>query len=237
MISIKNNLKPKLPLCKMKCDEDLDPKLNNYDMTTFLNNHQCTMILGKPRSGKTSLLYSLFKSKKLLKGVYDKMFLFRPALSGASMKDDIFEKLPKEQRYTELNASNVLNMIENLDEGNNCIIFDDMTAYLKNNEILKLLQEIIYNRRHMHVSIYFLCQTWHSVNKDIRRLFNNIFIFKTSKNEFETIFNELVPGFKDKTDEIFLFTFDKPHEYLFINVDSQRFFKDFDEIIFQNKII
>ena len=237
MIQIKKNLKPSLPVCKMKCDDPLHAKLDQYDMTTFLNCHQCCMILGKPRSGKTSLLYSLFKSKKMMKGVYDKIFLFRPELSGASMKDDIFEKLPKDQRYHQLNSSNMINMIENLDEGNNCLIFDDMTAYLKNQETIKLLQEIIYNRRHMHISIYFLCQTWHSVNKDIRRLFNNIFVFKTSKNEFETIFQELIPGFKDKTDEIFLYAFNKPHEYLFINVDSNRFFKDFDEIIFENKII
>jgi hypothetical protein len=233
MISIKKNLKPNLPICKMNGDNDLHEKLNKYEMTSFLNRHQCSLILGKPGSGKTSILYSLFKSNKLLKGVYDKIFLFRPALSGASMKDDIFEKLPKDQRFNELNQENVLSMIENLDEGNNCLIFDDMTAYLKNNDVRKLLEEIIYNRRHMHISIYFLCQTWHSVHKDIRRLFNNIFVFKTSKNEFETIFNELIPGFKDKTDEIYLFTFQKPHDYLFINVDSQRFFKDFDEIIFQ----
>ncbi len=202
MISIKKNIKPKMPHCKMNCDEDLSEKLNNYEMSSFLNRHQCSLILGKPGSGKTSILYSLFKSNKLLKGVYDKIFLFRPALSGASMKDDIFEKLPKEQRFNELNQTNVLSMIENLDEGNNCLIFDDMTAYLKNGDVRKLLEEIIYNRRHMHISIYFLCQTWHSVHKDIRRLFNNIFVFKTSKNEFETIFQELIPGFKDKTDEI-----------------------------------
>jgi hypothetical protein len=233
MISIKKNIKPNLPICKMNCDEDLSPKLNNYDMTTFLNRHQCSLILGKPGSGKTSILYSLFKSKKLLKGTYDKVFLFRPTLSGASMKDDIFEKLPQGQRYHELNYENLLNMVENLDEGNNCLIFDDMTAYLKNNDIRKLLQEIIYNRRHMHISIYFLCQTWHSIHKDIRRLFNNLIVFKTSKNELETIFQELIAGYKDKTDEIYLFTFDKPHNYLFINVDSQRFYKDFDEIIFE----
>lgn len=232
MISIKKNNKPNLPVCKMNCDEDLDTKLNKYDMTTFLNRHQCTLILGKPGSGKSSILYSLFKSKKLLKGVYDKIFLFRPALSGASMTDDIFEKLPADQRFTELNHENLLNMVGNLDEGNNALIFDDMTAYLKNNDIRKLLEEIIYNRRHMHISIYFLCQTWHSVHKDIRRLFNNLIIFKTSKNEFETIYQELIPGFKEHTDTIFLSVFDKPHTYLFINVDSQRFFKDFDEIIF-----
>ena len=237
MISIKKNIKPSLPVCKMNCDEPLDRKLDDYEMTTFLNCHQCCMIVGKPKSGKSSLIFSLFKSKKMLKGVYDKLFLFRPALSGASMKDDIFEKLPKGQRFTQLTPPNLLSVIENLDEGNNCLIFDDMTAYLKDNSTLKLLQEIIYNRRHMHISIYFLCQTWHSVNKDIRRLFNNIFVFKTSKNEFETIFQELIPGFKNQTDEIFLYAFDKPHEYLFINVDSNRFFKDFDEIIFENKKI
>ena len=73
MITIKENDKPKLKNCKLKCDVPLDEKLDKYDLTKFFNCHQSTVICGKPQSGKTSLLYSLFKSKHILKGVYDKV--------------------------------------------------------------------------------------------------------------------------------------------------------------------
>ena len=74
MISIKKNLAPKLPQCKFLCDGKLDQKLDDYELTKFLNCHSTTLFIGKPRSGKTSLLYSLFKSKKLLKQCFENIF-------------------------------------------------------------------------------------------------------------------------------------------------------------------
>ncbi len=56
----------------------------------------------------------------------------------------------------------------------------------------KLIKEIVMNRRHKHVSIYFLVQTYFSIEKDIRKLFSNLFIFKVSKHELNTIYDELI---------------------------------------------
>ncbi len=72
------------------------------------------------------------------------------------MKDKLFDQLPDDQKFEELSFENLEYVNDTLDdEGNNCIIFDDMGAYLKNHEIKKLLKEIVMNRRHKHVSIYF----------------------------------------------------------------------------------
>jgi hypothetical protein len=95
----------------------------------------------------------------------------------------------------------------------------------------KLMKEIVMNRRHKHVSIYFLCQTWFSIPKEIRRLFNNIFVFRTSKNELTSIFEEVVEQKKDLVGDIARIVYDQPYQYLFINTESQRLFKNFDEII------
>ena len=43
------------------------------------------------------------------------------------------------------------------------------------------------NRRHLHTSVYFLCQLYKSLEPDIRKLFSNIFLFKVSKKEMEDI--------------------------------------------------
>jgi hypothetical protein len=106
-----------------------------------------------------------------------------------------------------------------------------MTAYLKNADVRQKLKEFVFNRRHKHLSIIFLVQSWLSVDKDIRKLFSNIFIFKVSKSEMEKIWDEVVELPKEAVLPIMRLVYDKPHEYLFINTDSQRLFKKFDELI------
>ena len=159
MIKIKFNESPNIIPCKMLCDECLHDKLNAYDLTTFMNSHETNLFIGKPKSGKTSLLYSFFKSPKLFRKVFHNIFLFQPSHSRASMKDQLFDKIPYEQKFEELNEASlsiVMNTIKCEDKKyNNCIIFDDMTAYLKNHETLKLFKELIYNRRHYRTSIFF----------------------------------------------------------------------------------
>jgi hypothetical protein len=233
MLSIKKNEKPQLKVCEMICDKKLHDKLDKYDLTSFLNNHSTTLFIGRPKSGKTSLLYSFFKSREIFKNTFDKIFLFQPEQSRASMKDKLFDKIPDEQKYNELNLENLLEVENNLSEYNNVILFDDMTAYLKDGEINKKLKELVFNRRHKHLSIIFLVQTYISIPREIRKLFSNIFVFKCSKKEMELIFDEVVELPKDYILPIMKIVYDKPYNYLFINTDSQRLFKNFDEILIE----
>ena len=233
MLSIKENTKPKLKVCEMICDKGLHDKLNNYDLTSFLNNHSTTLFVGKPSSGKTSLLYSFFKSREIFKNTFDKIFLFQPEQSRASMKDKLFDKIPDDQKYNELNLENLDDVEDNLSEYNNVILMDDMASSLKNADIKKKLKQLVFNRRHKHLSIIFLVQTYLSIEKDIRKLFSNLFIFKSSKKEMETIFDELVELPKDYILPIMKVVYDKPYQYLFINTDTQRLFKNFDELLIE----
>jgi hypothetical protein len=233
MLSIKKNEKPQLKVCEMMCDKKLHDKLDKYDLTSFLNNHSTTLFIGRPKSGKTSLLYSFFKSREIFKNTFDKIFLFQPEQSRQSMQDKLFDRIPDEQKYNELNLENLNEVENNLSEYNNVILFDDMTAYLKDGEIKKKLKELVFNRRHKHLSIIFLVQTYLSIEKDIRKLFSNIFVFKCSKKEMEMIFDEVVELPKDYILPIMKIVYDKPYQYLFINTDSQRLFKNFDEILIE----
>jgi len=239
MITIKKNKKPKLKACEMICDKELNSKLNKYELTKFLNSHTTNLLIGKPRSGKTSLLYSLFQSSRCLKKCFHNIYLFQPSHSRGSMKDKLFDKLPDDQKYEELDYESldeVMDRIKASDPAhNNCIIFDDCTAALKDNDVQKLLKELVFNRRHLRTSIYFLCQTYISVPKDLRKLFSNLFIFRVNKNELKLIFEEQI---EDKTkvnliSEVTKLVFDKPFQFLFINTDTQRFFKNFDELMFK----
>ena len=79
-----------------------------------------------------------------------------------------------------------------------------------------------------------LVQSYKSSPLDIRKLVSNIFMFKPSKMEFETLFQELFEQYKDLTIEIMKIVFKQPHQYLMLNVDSQKIYNGFDEIIITN---
>ena len=238
MIELQINKKPDLQHCEMVCDGGLHKKLNDFELSKLMNTHSTNLFIGKPASGKTSLLYSFFKSKKLFAKIFHNIYLFQPSQSRASMKDKLFDLLPEEQIYDELNydtLNEVLEKIKDEDQKyNNCIIFDDMTSFLKDNETFKLFKQIINNRRHLRTSVFFLVQTYHSIPKEIRRLFSNVFVFRVSKNELETIFEELVEKHKDCILQIAKLVFDKPYNFLFINTETQRLFKNWDELKFKD---
>ena len=82
-----------------------------------------------------------------------------------------------------------------------------------------LMKKLIFNRRHLRTSVFFLVQTYYSIPKDIRKLFSNLFIFRVNKNELTTIFDEIVED-KEITDispQISKLIYDKPYNFMFIN--------------------
>jgi hypothetical protein len=114
---------------------------------------------------------------------------------------------------------------------NTLLILDDIGAVLKSKEIQKQLRLIIYNRRHLKCQIWMLLQSYISCPLEIRKLFTNLFVFKPSKVEFENIAQEALEFDKDLALKIINTAFDKPHQWLLINTDSQRLFKGFDELV------
>ena len=212
---------------KMCCDEDLHKKLNDFELTTYLNSHSTNLLLGKPKSGKSSLMWAMLKNKKLLNGVYHNVYLFQPEHSRASIKGNIFKKHDPSKMFDELTYDNLSEVIQRIkatdSKENNVIIFDDMASYLKSRDTL--------------TSIFFLNQTYYSVPKELRRLFSNIFLFKVSKNEMKNLFDEVVEddNVKEMMPILSKVVYDKPYQYLFINTDTQKFYKCFDRIDFDEE--
>jgi GTPase SAR1 family protein len=227
---------PDFKKVNFSCDCELSPKLNTYPMTRdHLNKFNTTLFIGTQGSGKTSLLVNFVK--KIYKKVFHKIFVFMPESSRSSLKPNVFEVLPDDQLFEELNAENIQNVYEqakamSADGQRVLIIYDDVQKALKNKFVLNSLKNIIANQRHLHITNLILCQNFFALDKSLRELVNNVVLFKLGKSQTEKIFNELIELHKDKFDEIRDLVFDEKYNWLFMNLATQRIYKKFDEIVF-----
>ena len=99
-------------------------------------------------------------------------------------------------------------------------------------DIGKKLRQIIYNRRHLKCHIVTLLQSYISIPKEVRKLIIKC-MFKPSKVEFENFCEELFEMKKDMALEIMNVAYSetKDHPYIMLNVETQKMYRKFDEII------
>ena len=87
------------------------------------------------------------------------------------------------------------------------------------------------NRRHAHLSMWCVAQTYKSIPTQVRQGFTDLFIFKVNKKEMANIFEEQVEQLKDKFIDVLKFVFKEPHDFMYINAESQKLFSNWDELI------
>ncbi len=160
---IKNN-KPKLDKIKFSCDEKICEKLDQYEMVRDnLNFYNTTAIIGRQGSGKTSLTINLIK--KLYKKKFNKIYLFMPYTSRKSINNNIFDVLPDDQLFEELNYENICYVYEELKENSenglkSLIIFDDQQKALRDDAVIREFKNIVANQRHLKVVNIILLQNY-----------------------------------------------------------------------------
>jgi GTPase SAR1 family protein len=238
-ITIKKCKAPELQKINFSCDFQLSKKLVEYPMCRdHLNSFQTTLFVGTQGSGKTSLLINFVK--KLYKKVFHKIFVFMPSTSRQSLEPNIFEVLPSEQLFEELNGDTITYVYEEVkklsSEGKHTlIIYDDVQKSLKNAFVLNSLKNLIANQRHLHVVNLILCQNFFALHKSLREIVNNVVLFRLGKSQTEKIFDELIEMHKEKFDEIRDLVFDEKYNWMFINLATQRIYKKFDEILLHDE--
>ena len=239
-IEIKNNKIPKLVMPSFTVDHILADKLNKFEIFKLMNKSNFTLFLGKAGSGKSSLLIGLLGSKTGFRKVYNQIFLFCPPNSRQSIKDGFWSKLPEEQIYDELNLDNLQEVYDaaqkNALEGmKTLIILDDVQKALKG-KCEKFLLHIINNRRHSFISIWIAAQNYYQIPKSVRSGLTDAFIFKASKKEMESINEEQIETTQDKfLDIIHKYCFKEPHDFLYVNTNTQRLFSNWNELILNDE--
>ena len=133
-MKLKKNEEVKLKLPQFEVDYPLSPHLDEVPLLSYLNKSFASSFIGRAGSGKTSLMTGLLQTKKKFKKVFNKIYLFMPLYSRSSMSKCVFDCLPPNQIYNELNIENlaeVYNQIEENTKNNllSLIIFSTVVSY------------------------------------------------------------------------------------------------------------
>ena len=201
--------------------------------------HHFLTIQGSPGSGKTSTMVSLLTStgsNKAYRRVYENIYFIMPPNSRASLANKIFERHDPEKIYDELTYENLQDIYTKIQheasEGyNSLIVLDDVGASLKGGKSIEdLLKKIIWNRRHLHTSIWSIQQTYSSMPLSIRKSISHIIITGLPKNkrEYQSIFDELIHMNKEESDQIANYTFKNKHDSLYIDIEGGKIYRNFN---------
>ncbi|GMI02291.1 hypothetical protein TrLO_g7399 [Triparma laevis f. longispina] len=220
---------------------DKDLKNIPYPLPGWDGGHFCEIISGKPKSGKSTLALGLLTTKgrkKVYRGKFDNIIIFIPKHSLSSLKNNPFEDLDSSKKFHELTVETLnkayKQIKDNSEMGESTLIYlDDMASDLRTSSAIQsLFNKICFNRRHLRTSLMFLVQTWKSIPPNCRKTASHIVLFRNfNKLENTAVFEEVLFMDKDTTDKLFEYVYDKPYNFLYINVNEGILHKNFNPLI------
>ena len=239
ILTLKKNERPTISLPEMACDIKLHKKLDKYQLTSMMNRSFSAGVIGKPGTGKTSLITGFLGTKRLFQKVFYNVFLFMPPNSRSSIKNSIFDELPEERIKDNLTVSDLKEVYDEIRKNSkkgrfSLIILDDVQQHLKG-ECQETLIEMLSNRRHLRLCVFMVAQTYKKIPRSCRMLFSDYFFFEISKSDLSVVYEELIQTSKPKWFSI-IKTFNSMRKqkngerFLYINAPNQKFFIGWDEL-------
>jgi len=224
------------PLNKIKSKDKCvpEPLPCPYNSKPFL-----MLITAKVGSGKSVLIANLLRQPKFYFKKFNKVFIASSNIENGEMIDPAYDliEFDEDNMYDDFNIEifdDIRTKIKNdedFKDNQYLLIIDDLALALKD----KLIQKQIARHRHMHLSIIITCQRLKMVPPLIRSNISNIAIFKSlNKQELEYL-NEVVNIDKDVFNELIEYATRDKYNFLFIDIDRLKFYKNFDEELIVQK--
>lgn len=208
-------------------------KKKQEENLSFLNKNSFMMtIVGKPGSGKSSLIEELLLNEELLNNKFEYIIFFSPS-------ELMNIKLIQNQNwFTIFNLQILQNIIDNLiqliEENKQKVkvlfVFDDMISQIKlyknNSDFIKF----IYNRRHLlpfhtEISLIITTQRYVMIPINFRACLSDIIIFKLNNRDYRFIKEDSVGeiNINQLNDNILK----NDHDFLYINLSEGILYKNF----------
>ena len=194
-------------------------------------------IFGSAGAGKSSYLVSLLTARgenKVYRRIFHNLFFIVPENSQASLVNGMFREADPAKVFSELTPQNLGHIksiveAEALEGYNSCLVIDDQTAFLKTASNERLLKYLIFNRRHLRLSIFLLAQSYNQVPLSIRKTLSHFTMFAPpNKKEYQSLFEELIFLPKDTADDIVRYAFQNRHDTLMGNTLDGELYRNFN---------
>jgi hypothetical protein len=221
---------------EFKCDNPIGPHIKEpVPNTAFF-----WAFIGSAGSGKTSLMVHLLSDKECYKKQFNHVHLIAPETSMASLSDknNIWKNHPADKIHNDLSWG-VLDTIHQKCKDratgkpreNTLLVIDDMAAHLKDHSVENKLREMVFNRRHIGLSIMMLVQNYNSMPLTLRKTLSHFSVFKPrNKKETGAIFEELIFLSKHAAEEVLRYVFKEPHDFMFGICNTGQLHRNFNEL-------
>ena len=223
-----SNIRMKAP--KFKCDVCIHNQIEYPlpDRSFFMT------IIGSAGSGKTSLMVNLLRSPQAYRKAYHHVHLIMPPNSLASLDLKMFknhDKVWPELDWATLDKVHERAQASSDNDEFTLLVIDDQAAALKDREIQRLMKLLIYNRRHLRLSIIMLVQSYNTIPLPVRKTISHFAMLKfRNKKEYAAIFQELIFLDPETADRLMRFVFRERYDFLFCDVEKSQFYRNFDRI-------
>lgn len=241
-MKIKHNKSFHLKVPRFEVDGFINQELETYDVFKHLNRHSFTTFLGTSGSGKTSLMYSFLTNTKpkIWRKQFESIIVVMPTQSRNSLKNNIFDKyIDADCLFDNLTEETVDLITEKVEHNaqigiRTLIILDDVASQLKNREVVKKLQHLIYAYRHYRCNILMLVQTMKTIPLSIRKNMTNLVVFHRPRlSEWDAITHEFLEIDKPTSKELYNTVFTEKYDWCLINLQTGRIYKKFNEVIYK----
>jgi hypothetical protein len=221
-----------------------DDQANYKPSQVFAKDHFLYLVVGRKRSGKSTLALNLLDTPEKLGGFkkkFDKIWLVSPTAKNDDKLKDLVDELEGDnQFFPEFNNDVQSQMMERIKEFNSkwekkrkphhLVIYDDVMAFLPNNRKKgQAFNAFMTNQRHFKSSAMILAQRLNELNPLIRSQCDIVSYFRQDNPKEDKIFSETFgvpePLIEACTNE--------PHSFITANFlhTTPRFYKRFDDIV------
>lgn len=243
----KKCLTPELELPKLKVIKSLTKEKMPYEYFEKTQNfYNISFFCGLMGSGKSSTVYSWYHSRKSpLYKQYHNIYYCCPKSSQASLAGNPWiSKLRPENVFFDLTEEILSEIYERIktsseeeEEERSLLIIDDLQHKFRENKGMEnLFLLMCTNHRHTKLSIVCLLQNYKKITPMERSVATNFILFFQPKLTQESIFRELIFGIsREKYDQLLKYVYDKKHNFLTICTKNNSFWKNYNEIVFDDE--
>lgn len=210
-------------------------------MNTPISQTAFLMLIFAPTGcGKSTIIRNFLEKEEFLKGRFDHIYLFSPSRKYDPTYNNFNGINPEKifngfnQRAIEKIADRQEANLENGYEEDVLLILDDCITENNfiNNARPEILELLAIRGRNMRISTIITTQKMAFVSKSIRNNANHILCFGTpDEDEIKVLYRHYGFGNKKKFLKLYEYATREPFNFLFINVKTRKYYRNFNEII------